>query len=66
MAATLTRLLLTESDESYFDLGLNQKLLKENRLLSSRVSFEDLVLVLLGVGLKRSVPTETLQTTHGQ
>lgn len=29
---------------------------------SSRVSFEDLVLVLLGVGLKRSVPTETLQT----
>lgn len=33
-------------------------------VLSSRVSFEDLVLVLLGVGLKRPVPTETLQTTQ--
>lgn len=31
----------------------------------SRVSSEDLVLVLLGVRLKRSVPTETLQTNPG-
>lgn len=43
-------------------------MMKENiikhAVLSSRVSFEDLVLVLLGVGLKRPVPTETLQTTQ--
>lgn len=33
-------------------------------VFSSRVSFEDLVVVLLGVGLERSVPAETLQTTQ--
>lgn len=58
--------LQTPEREFSFIKEWNKNLLKENIIkhmgLSSRVSFEDLVLVLLGVGLKRSVPTESLQT----
>lgn len=58
--------LQTSEREFSFMKDWNKNLLKENIIkhmgLSSRVSFEDLVLVLFGVGLKRSVPTETLQT----